>query len=159
MIHSTLREKIVPILSYGSGTASRSASVIDTVGFKAFKVVVHHAAIGAGATYSVKLQGADAASDSTTLTSGADIAGTSQTVAADDDNEVTIIDVVDPPLKFYQLVVSKDGANTCAESAVAYLYYSDSAEPVTHATGSGTSGGSAAVNNVERHVHPVAGTA
>ena len=150
--------KVVPILSYASGTADRVASVIDMLGYDAVFIAVHHAAIGASATYKVFLQHADAASDATTLTNGADVAGTEQTIAHTDDNKLTWLEVINPTKRFYQLNVDNDTTNTTAQSAVAYLYRTRDSGPVTHATGSGTSGGSAAVLTGEVTINPSSGT-
>lgn len=149
--------RIVPILTYASGTADRTSKVIDTKGFDAVCVVVHFGTIAASAVTDIYLQEADAASDADTLTTGADLAGTSQTVAADDDNEVKYIDVIRPLKRYLQLVVNKDATNACAESAVAYLYRSDSSVPVTHAEGTGTGGG-ADIAEGESFYSPIAGT-
>jgi hypothetical protein len=148
--------RIVPILAYASGTADRKGKVIDMKGFDSVCVVVQFATIAASAVTDIYLQEADAASDADTLTSGADLAGTSQTVAADDDDECKYIDVVKPLKRFLQLNVNKDATNACAESAVAYLYNADEV-PVTHAEGTGTSGGVDIVEG-EAFLSPIAGT-
>lgn len=149
--------RIVPILTYASGTADRTSNVIDTRGYDAVCVVVHFGTIAAGAVTDIYLQEADVASNSTTLTSGADLAGTSQTVADDDDNECKYIDVIRPLKRYLQLVVNKDATNACAESAVAYLYRSDSSKPSTHAEGTGTGGG-VDIAEGESFYSPIAGT-
>ena len=150
--------KIVPILSYASGTADRTSSVLDMNGFDAAVIVIHHAAIADSATYKFFLQHADAASDSTTLTSGADVATSEQTVTGTSDNKVSYIEIIDPTKRFFQLNIDNDTSNATAQSAVAYLYRSRDQAPVTHAAGSGTSGGSAAVLTGEVIVHPTSGT-
>lgn len=150
--------KVVPILSYASGTADRSSSVIDMLGFDSVFIAIHTAAVAAGAVVDYRLQEANAASNSTTLTSGADLLGSAQTVADDSDNTVKYIDIVKPLKRFLQLVVNNDAANASAQSAIAYLYNSHGQVPVTHAIGTGTSGGSAAAVG-EMHVSPLAGTA
>ena len=149
--------KIVPILSYASGATDRTSNVIDTKGFDGFCVVVHHAAVHDSATLAMYLQHADAASNSTTLTSGADVATSSQTIGGTDDNKAIFIDVTSPTKRFYQLVVDNDGTNATAQSAVAYLYRRSTTAPVTHATGSGTSEGTGAVTG-ELMVAPTSGT-
>lgn len=148
--------RIVPILSYASGTADRTSAVIDMKGYEGACVVVHFAAIATSGTNSIFLQQADAASNSTTLTSGADVATSAQTVADDDDNEVKYIDIVRPGKRFFQLNIDKDTTNSCAESAVVYLYRGN-VRPVTHAEGTGTSGGTDIAEG-EKIVGPVAGT-
>lgn len=148
--------RIVPCLSYASGTSDVTSKVIDTKGFDAVAIVVHCATIATGAVTDIYLQEADAASDADTLTSGADLAGSSVTIADDDDNQAFVIQVNKPLKRFLQLAVNKDATNAWAGSAIAYLYNAD-AVPTTHAEGTGTSGG-AAVVTVERHVSPIAGT-
>lgn len=148
--------RILPCYSYVSGTADVTSTVIDTKGFDSVAIVVHLAAIATGSVCDLFLQEADAASNSSTLTSGADLAGSSVTVADDDDNQVFVIEVCKPLKRFLQLTINKDASNAVAASAVAYLYNAD-AVPTTHAEGTGTSGGTAVVT-VERHVSPIAGT-
>jgi hypothetical protein len=148
--------RMVPILSYASGTADRTSTVIDTKGFDAFCVVTHLAAIAAGAVTNIYLQHADAATDNNTLTSGADVVGTSITVADDDDNELKYIDVRKTTKRYYQLVVNKDATNAVAESAAVYLYGAHEL-PVTQAEGSGTVGGGADITEGEAHVSPITG--
>ena len=150
--------KIVPILTYASGTADRTAAVIDTAGYDAFFIALHHTAIAAGATYKAFLQHADAASNSTTLTSGADVATSEQTFADTDDNKVSWFEVINPTKRFYQLNIDNDTTNATAQSAIAYLYRTRETQPQTHATGSGTSGGSAAVLTGESMTNPASGT-
>lgn len=157
-MHTFSKEvKIVPILDYASGTADRTSNVIDMDGFDGCCIVIHNATIAASIVADYYLQHADAASDATTLTSGADVATSSQTLAADDDDEVFYMDIVAPTKRFYQLVVNNDGTNASAQSAVAYLYRNTSTVPVTHATGSGTSGGTEPVSG-ELLTSPAAGT-
>lgn len=148
--------RIVPILTYASGTADRTSTVIDTAGYDGVCIIVHLATIAAGGTNSLFLQHADAASNSTTLTSGADLAGTLQTIADDDDNEVKYIDIIHPTKRFLQLNIDKDTTNACAESAVACLYRGHE-RPSTHAEGTGTSGG-VDIAEGETFVSPIAGT-
>lgn len=134
--------KIVPVASYASANSDRTSEVIDCLNCAAVRIVVHHAAVHDSATYSIYLQHADAASDETTLTSGADVYASSQTIGTDD-NVVRYFDFV-PTKRYYQMVFNKDATNACAESAVAYLYMKD--RPVTHAAGgSGIGAGTAAV--------------
>lgn len=125
--------KIVPILSYADANSDRTSEVIDTAGFGRVCVVVHFAAIAAGVTEDIYLTSSDAADDENTLNSGANIANSSQTVGASDDNKVKYIDFI-PEKRYYQLVVNKDATNSSAECAVAYLYHAKTKD-VTHGTG------------------------
>lgn len=148
--------RIVPILTYASAATDRTSKVIDTKGYTGVCIVTHFGTIAASAVTDIYVQEADAASDADTLTSGADLAGTSQTVAADDDNEVKYIDIVNPKKRYLQLVVNKDATNACAESAVVYLYRGN-VRPSTHAEGTGTGGGTDIVEG-ESFTSPIAGT-
>jgi len=130
--------KIVPILSYTSGTADRTSDVIDHLGFDRCCILVHFAAIAAGGTNSIFRQHADAASNETTLTSGADVLGSLQTIVDTDDNNVKFMDFK-PSKRYTQLNVDKDTANACAESAIAILYHAKEV-PVTLAGGTSTIG-------------------
>jgi hypothetical protein len=148
--------RVLPCLSYASGSSDRVSKVIDTKGFDSVAIVVHHAAVHDSAVLDVFLQEADAASDADTLTSGANLAGTSQTIAGTADNTVTVIEVNKPLRRFLQLNVNNDATNATAQSAIAYLFNADAC-PTTHAEGTGTSGGSATVA-VEQFLSPIAGT-
>jgi hypothetical protein len=130
--------KIVPILSYASGTADRSSEVFDTKGYGRGLIIVHFATIAAGAVTNLFVQTADAASNETTLTSGADLAGSSQTIADDADNTVKYIDFK-PTRRFGLLTLNKDATNATAESAVLILYQAKS-KPTTHGLGTSTIG-------------------
>lgn len=148
--------RILPCLVYASGSADRVSKVIDTKGFDSVIIVVQLATIATGGVNSVFVKEANAASDADTLTSGADLAGSLQTIADDEDNEVKYIEINKPLKRFLQLNVDKDATNACAESAVAYLFNADEI-PVTHAEGTGTSGGSSVAAG-EAFLSPIAGT-
>lgn len=148
--------RIVPILTYASAATDRVSKVIDTKGYDSVCIVVHFGTIAASSVTDIYVQEANAASDADTLTTGADVTGTSQTVAADDDNEVKYIDINAPLKRFLQLNVNKDATNATAESAVAYLYNAGE-RPVTHAEGTGTSGGTDIAEG-EAFLSPIAGT-
>lgn len=141
--------KIVPILS-ALGTAAnadRNSEVIDTDGFDACCVVVHHGSVHNSATMDIYLTSSDAVTDENTLNSGANVASSSQTVAGTDDNTVKVIEFV-PDKRYYQLVCNKDATNATDECAIAYLYKA-AAKPVTHATGTSAVGNGTAAVAVE----------
>ena len=149
--------KIINIETPVSGSSSTTSKVIDTAGFTGCCIVVSTGAITASAVTSIKVQEADAASDADTLTAGADLAGTSQTIADDDDGQLFVVDITRPHKRYLQLATTK-ATEASLTGAVAYLYDSDSSLPVTQATGSGVGEGVAATN-VEQFTSPVAGTA
>lgn len=130
--------KIVPILSYASANSDRNSEVIDTLGYDKCTIVVHFATIATNAVTSMYLQHADAASDENTLTSGANVATSSQTIADNDDNKVKYLEFI-PTKRYAMLCLDKDASNACAESAIAYLYRAEKV-PVTQATGNTTVG-------------------
>lgn len=139
--------QIMPILTALSADAAtdRTSEVIDTKGFSRVCVMYHCGPQHNSSVCNIYLQHADAASDQTTLTSGADVLGSSQTIAGTDDGNVKYIDFI-PTKRFYQLTVNKDATNATNESAIAYLYNA-ATFPVTHAaggTGAGTGTGSVA---------------
>jgi hypothetical protein len=136
--------KFVPCITPVAGTADDAGSVVDTKGFNRGCFVVHFGAIAAGAVTSIKVQQADAASNGTTLTSGADIEGSAQTVAADDDGNVFYYDFI-PSERYVQLTIGKDGANSVLGGAICYLYNQSGQAPVTHGLGTGTGEGSGSV--------------
>lgn len=113
--------KIVPILPYASGTADRKSVVIDHLGFRRCTILVGFGAIAAGGANSMFLQHADAASDQNTLTGGADVATSLQTIVDTDDNNWKFMDFI-PTKRMSQLNIDKDTSNACAEFAVAILY-------------------------------------
>lgn len=138
--------KIFPCLAYAAGTADRNGTEIDTAGYDTVTIVVQFATIAAGAVTSVKLQ-----QDTVTgMGTAADLLGTGQTVAADDDDECKVIEIHNPRERFLRVVVDKDAANSTAESAVAYLYNGRVQRAIAQTAGSVEG---------ERHVAVAEGTA
>lgn len=137
---------IVPCVTIAAGAAGTSAingSVIDFANAEGALIIVQTGPIVAGAATSIKFQEGAASN----LSDAADVAGTSQTINDDDDNEVFYIDIRRPAKRYGRLVVSRATQNATV-SAVAVLYGSRSS-PVTQATGV----------QGEAFVSPAAGTA
>lgn len=131
-------------LDYASGSADRNGESIDTANYEWAKFVVTFATIAASAVTSVKLQGSD---DDSTWN---DLEGTSQDVAADDDNQVFVLGLIKPRHRYNRVVIDKDATNAAAESATVELggartekALKDVTDEVTH----------------EVHVSPAEGTA
>ncbi len=101
-------------------------------------------AITAGATTSIKVQHGDAAA----LGDAADVLGTSQTIADDDDGEIFFVDFSKPTKRYARLVVTRGVQNAVVSSAEA-IQYGCIVAPTTQPTG--TSG--------EVHVSKASGTA
>ena len=131
-------------LAYAAGTADRTGATIDTKGWDGVLTIVQLGAIEAGGTNSVKMQ-QGALSNATDM---ADLLGTSQTIADDDDGEVVFIDLYRPGERYVRVYVDKDTSHSCAET-VTHILYRGKALPGTH--GSGVNG--------EQHNAPVEGTA
>jgi hypothetical protein len=136
--------KITTALDYASGTADREGAILDMQGFEGVLMIVKFAAIHNSATLSIKAQ-QDTDPAGGTM---ADLLGTAQVVAGDDDNEIYYIDVYKPTERYVRLYVDKDTSNAVAESAI-YLQYGPRKLPTTHATG--VTG--------ELHASPAEGTA
>lgn len=124
--------KMVPAADYASGTTDVKGPTagVDTKGFDTIEFVLHVAAVATGATTSVKLQH----SDDTTDGNFADIAGTSQTIADDDDNQLFVLSLEKPVKRYVRLYIDKDATNAVGASAVAYLSNAET-KPVTQPTG------------------------
>lgn len=138
--------KVTTALDYASGSADRNGATLDMQGYEGVMIIVKFATIATGAVTHIKAQQGAASN----LSDAADLAGTRQNVADDDDNQVFIIDIVKPAERYVRLVVDKDATNATGESAV-YVQYGAHKLPVS--------------NNVtdavttELHVSPVEGTA
>ena len=138
--------KVTTALDYASGSADRNGATLDMQGYEGVLMIVKLAAVATGAVTSIKAQ-QDSASG---MGTAADLAGTGQTIADDDDNQVFIIDLYQPQERYVRLVVDKDGTNAVAESAI-YVQYGPRSLPVS--------------NNVtdavttEKHISPAEGTA
>jgi hypothetical protein len=138
--------KVVPILPIvAAASADRTSSAIDTDGFEGCAIVVTFGAIAADAVTDIYVSEAEASN----LSGKATLAGTSQTVADDDDDQVFIIDIKRPKKRYLALEVNKDATNNTVESAVAILYNSQKRP---------TANTSQATVNGEFFVSPVAGT-
>jgi hypothetical protein len=101
-------------LAYATGTADRNGATLDMSPYDWVVAVVIFAAIAATGVNSIKMQ-QGAASD---LSDAADLLGTGITVAADDDDQVFAIALIKPRERYVRVVIDKDAANACAESAI-----------------------------------------
>lgn len=136
----------VSALDYASGSADRTGAILDMLGFRGVLMVVKFAAIASSAVTSIKAQ------QDTDVNGGtmADLTGTGQTVADDDDNQIFIIDIYDPVKRYLRLFVDKDASHASGESAY-YIQYGAQARPTTVTV--------ADLVTYERHRSPSEGTA
>lgn len=152
--------QIMPIKTCLSADANSDtvSEVVDCAGFNRCCIVYHAGPQHNSSTVAIKLQGANAATNETTLTSGTDIADSAQSVAGTADGQVFVWEF-QPHYRYYQVDINKDGTNATNESIVAYLYNADES-PVTHAAGgTGAGTGTGAVNTPVRLGLAIAGTA
>jgi len=143
LIHSS---RIVPCVTVAAGAAGSTAlegSVIDFAGYSGGLIIVQTGPIVTGAATSIKFQHGDVAA----LSDAADVLGTSQTIADDDDNKVFYIDVSKPRKRYGRLYVSRATQN--ATVAATCVLYGATVAPTTQPTG--VAG--------ETHVGAAAGTA
>lgn len=138
--------KISTALDYASGSADRNGATLDMIDYRGVLMIVKFATIAAGATTSIKAQ-QGAESD---LSDAADLEGTGQSVAADDDDQIFFIDLYEPEERYVRVVVDKDAANATAEDAI-YIQYGSRKRPVTNTVTDEVT--------FERHATPDEGTA
>ena len=130
-----------------SAAVDRNGAGLDMAGFDGVMMVVKMADIAVGAVTSIKAQQSD---DNGVGDGWSDLEGTGIAIAADDDNQVFIIDLVKPTKRWVRVVVDKDAANATNECAL-YLQYAARDLPVAQTV----------ANEVtyERHVSPDEGAA
>ena len=84
------------------------------------------------------------------MSDAADLAGTGITVAADDDNQIFVLDIFQPAERYVRVVVDKDAANATAEDAI-YIQYAGRTVPFDNNQTDAVT--------YELHVSPAEGTA
>ena len=127
-----------------AGTADINGTTLDMQGFEGVLVEVVFGTITSGAVTSIKMQ-QDTASN---MGTAADLTGTAQTVADDDDDQIFYIDLYKPLERYVRLVVDRGTQNAVVAGAT-YLQYGAHEQPVSH--GATVSG--------EIHISPAEGTA
>lgn len=126
MSNASSNVKTSTALDYASGTADRNGATLDMQNFESVKMIVKFAAIADGAVTSIKAQ----QGDESNLSDASDLEGSGQTIAADDDDQIFIIDLVKPTKRYVRVVIDKDAANAVAEMAL-YEQYDPREKPVT----------------------------
>jgi len=132
---------VTPTAGAAGATAIEGASC-DCQRAGGLQIEVAMGAIVSGAATSIKAQGCD---DNATW---ADLEGTSQTIADDDDGKVFFIDIVRPLYRYHRLYVSRATQNATVAVAL-YHKYDLGAKP--QAQGTNVKG--------ETHFSPATGTA
>jgi hypothetical protein len=147
MENLTTSNKLTRVINAtATGTTDINGSVIDMQGFDSVTFIVGFGTINASAVTSIKAQ-QGAASD---LSDAADLAGTSITVADDDDNQIVALEVVSPRERYVRVVVDRGTQHCVVDFGIALLSCAG-VEPVTH--------DSTTVIGSECHLAPAEGTA
>lgn len=133
-------------LAYASGTADRPGAAVDMSGWQEIDMIFQFATIAADGVNSIKAQ----CDDNASFSSPQDIAGTAQAIADDDDGQVFIINIQNPPERYVRAFVDKDATNACAET-VTYCQSNPGSKPQTSDTANAVT--------TEAHVWPAVGTA
>jgi len=127
-----------------AGTSDINGATVDMQGYQSIAVIVQMGAITASAVTSLKWQqGAQSG-----MGYAADLAGTAQTIADDDDEELFYSDFHQPTERYVRVVIDRGTQNAVVAGAW-YVLYNGVLFPTTH--GTGVSG--------EFHQSPAEGTA
>lgn len=124
-----------------------TSEAIDMAGWTAAKIYIGFGAITAGATTTVKLQ---QSSDNGSVDTYADLEDSGQAVAADDDNQVVVFDVVRPREQYLKVITTRADENAVVDFLLV-VFYGGRKEP--------TSDDSATVVARKVLVSPAEGTA
>ncbi len=138
-------EKVTRVANASAaGTTQVDSSSVDMTGFDSVKFITAFGAIVSGAATSVHV--ATSSDDSTWN----DLLGTSITVADDDDNQVTVHEIVKPLERYLRIEVAKATQNSTVDGIVAVQY---------NARKKPTTDDASTVVDRETHVSPAEGTA
>ena len=146
----TTETKISSAVTPTEGAAAATVlngTILDMLGFEGVLILVRMGVITGTAVTSIKAQ-QGVASD---MSDAADLAGTGQTIADDQDEKTFYIDLFRPAERYVRLVVGRGTANAVVSSAH-YLQYGATGPDATPVT-------QGALVNGEQHVSPAEGTA
>lgn len=129
-----------------AGTTDQNSSEVDMKGFEGVMFIAAFGAIDATAVTSVKAQQGAV----TGMGDAADLAGTSISVADDDDNKVVVLDIYRPQERFVRCVIDRGTANAVIDGVIA-IQYGPREKPTTH--------DATTVVGTEVHASPAEGTA
>lgn len=142
----TIRLKVDGTNYTGSAaTTDLTSEAVDTAGFEGARFICGFGTITSTAVTSTKVQQCDSSAGSY-----ADLEGTSQSVADDDDNQVTITEIFRPRERYLKHVVDRGTANAVVDFLIVELYGAIE-QPTTDDT--------ATVVSREIHNSPAEGTA
>jgi hypothetical protein len=137
--------KITKALAYASGTATREGAILDMSGYEGVLMIVTCATLASSAVGDIHAE-QDSAVGGGTM---ADLLGTAIAIADDDDDQIFVLDICKPLERYVRVVVTKNGANAQAESAI-YIQYGPGNKPQVNTV--------ADLVTVETHISPIEGT-
>jgi hypothetical protein len=117
--------KITQVIDATAGAAAATAingNRVDMQGFEGVMFVCVTGAITSGAVTSIKAQQGNASSGTTNLSDAADLAGTSQAIADDDDGQIFVIDINRPQKRYVRPVVGRATQNAVIQTCLAIQY-------------------------------------
>lgn len=114
-----------------ANTTDINGTVLDMKGWDSVLIIVRFGDITTNAVTSIKAQcGTDGS-----VTDAADIYGSSQTIADDDDDQTFFIDLVKPPERYVRLVVDRGTQNAVVACANYIQYNRHHYTSTSHGTG------------------------
>ncbi len=142
----TLRLKVDGTNWTGSaGTSDLTSEYVDTQGYEGARFICGFGTITSSAVTNTKVQQCDSSGGSY-----ADLEGTAQTVADDDDNQMVITEIVKPQERYLKHVIDRGTANAVVDFLIVELF-----GPVKEPVSSDTT----TVVGTETHISPAEGTA
>ena len=118
--------KVSTALDYSSASTVLAGEAIDMSGYQGCLIIVKMAAITTGALTSIKAQ----TDETSAFASAQDITGSSMTIADDDDNQIFILDVKNPPERYLRVYLSR--ATQVAACDAVYVQYGPGTIPQTN---------------------------
>lgn len=150
MTNMSARSKVTQVITSANGvagTADINGTILDMSAFESVMFICVMGVITAGAVTSIKAQ---QDTDSAFGDDPQDLLGTAITIAADDDGQIFMIDLVKPLDQFVRVVVDRGTQNAVVASCVAVQYDHRKGPVVQTVTDLVT---------FERHISPSEGTA
>lgn len=117
-----VRTSIAHAPAAAGATDITDCAVIDMQNYHGCRFIVSLGTITADAVTSIHVKQAAAAASGTALTNGADLEGTSISIADDGDNKLYILDVYRPRERYLQLQIKRATANAVLNLAIAEQY-------------------------------------
>lgn len=142
--------QVIDVTTGAAGTTAINGNRVDMQGFEGVMFVCVMGAIVANAVTSIKAQQGNTSSGPTNLSDAADLAGTGQTIADDDDGQIFVIDINRPLDRYVRPVVSRATQNATVQTCLAIQY-----RPRSRATAFAL----ADAINLEQFTSPAEGTA